>query len=601
MTLIFDIETNGLLRDTTKIHCLVIYDTEQNKLISCTDNDSKYPSIEFGLKLLMEADEIAGHNIIKFDLPAIQKLYPNFNIKGQIYDTLLVSKLAYPDIGEKDAPKMRKGIFPRALFGKYSLKAWGYRLNELKGTYCEEENCWDKWSSDMQTYCEQDVILTKKLFNLLKTKDIPPQVLQLEHRFARIISLQEQRGIQFNTQKAIELTGHLRQKQLDLEQKLREVFPDKVKKTIFIPKVNNKSRGYIKGVPFTKISIEPFKPSSRQQVAERLIEKYKWKPKVLTPSGQPKIDDEVLQNLPYEEAPLLAEYYIYVKLIGYLAEGKNAWLKCVKNGIIYGGVDTIGAVTRRCTHNSPNLAQTPNASAPYGKECRELFEARQGFYLIGCDAKALELRCLGHYMQDDDYIHEILNGDIHTKNQIAADLPTRDKAKTFIYGFLYGAGDEKVGQLIGKGAKEGKLIKQKFLANIPALGKLVNNVKYTIEKRGYLYSIDKNKLKIRESYKGLNTLFQSAGAIAMKQALCILFDWCVERGWCKDTFYLQPNNKIYFVLNIHDEYQAEVLPEIKEEYKELAVKAIQEAGKRLNFKCPLDGDVKEGHNWYETH
>ena len=432
MTLIFDIETNGLLRDTTKIHCLVIYDTEQNKLISCTDNDSKYPSIEFGLKLLMEVDEIAGHNIIKFDLPAIQKLYPNFNIKGQIYDTLLVSKLAYPDIGEKDAPKMRKGIFPRALFGKYSLKAWGYRLNELKGTYCEEENCWDKWSSDMQTYCEQDVILTKKLFNLLKTKDIPPQVLQLEHRFARIISLQEQRGIQFNTQKAIELTGHLRQKQLDLEQKLREVFPDKVKKTIFIPKVNNKSRGYIKGVPFTKVSIEPFKPSSRQQVAERLIEKYKWKPKVLTPSGQPKIDDEVLQNLPYEEAPLLAEYYIYVKLIGYLAEGKNAWLKCVKNGIIYGGVDTIGAVTRRCTHNSPNLAQTPNASAPYGKECRELFEAREGFKLIGCDAKALELRCLAHYMRDTDYTNEVLNGDIHTKNQLAAGLPTRNQAKTFI-------------------------------------------------------------------------------------------------------------------------------------------------------------------------
>lgn len=168
-------------------------------------------------------------------------------------------------------------------------------------------------------------------------------------------------------------------------------------------------------------------------------------------------------------------------------------------------------------------------------------------------------------------------------------------------GFLYGAGDEKVGQLINKGAKEGKAIKTKFLNSLPSLAKLVSNVKRTIEQRGFLYSVDKHRLKIREAYKGLNTLFQSAGAIAMKQALCILFDWCVERGWCTDTFYLNPNDSVYFVLNVHDEYQAEVKPEIVEEYKELAVKAIQEAGKQLNFQCPLDGDVKEGVNWYETH
>lgn len=601
MTLVFDIETNGLLRETTKIHSLVIYDTEKDELISCTDNDPNFKTIKYGLDLLQQAEEIAGHNIVKFDLPAIQKLYPDFKYSGNIYDTMLVSKLAYPDIGEKDAPRIRKGTFPKSLFKKHSLKAWGYRLGELKGTYCEEENAWDKWSLEMQTYCEQDVILTKKLFTLLKSKDIPAQVVSLEHRFSRIISLQEQRGITFNTAKAIDLAAVLKKKQLDMETELREIFPDKEVSTVFVPKANNKTRGYVKGVPFTKIQIIPFKPSSRKQVVERLQELYGWEPKVFTDAGQPKIDDEVLKSLPYKEAPILAEYYVYVKLLGYLTEGKNAWMKCVKDGIIYGGVDTIGAVTRRCTHHSPNLAQTPNAAAPYGKECRELFEARKGFKLIGCDAKALELRCLAHYMRDEEYTHEVLNGDIHTKNQLAAGLPTRNQAKTFIYGFLYGAGDEKVGQLISKGAKEGKEIKKKFLKNIPALGKLVDNVKRTIEKRGFLYSIDKHRLKIREAYKGLNTLFQSAGAIAMKQALCILFDWCQEKGWIKSDFYLQPNDSVYFVLNVHDEYQAEVKPEVVEEYKELAVKAIQEAGKQLNFQCPLDGDVKEGVNWYETH
>ena len=436
MTLIFDIETNGLLRETTKIHCLVIYDTKEDKLISCTDNDSKYPSIEFGLELLMEADEIAGHNIIKFDLPAIQKVYPEFRYKGEIYDTLLMSKLAYPDIGEKDAPRIYRGLFPKALYGRHSLKAWGYRLNELKGTYCEEENCWDKWTPDMQSYCEQDVILTKKLFNLLKSKNIPPQVLKLETRFNHIISLQEQRGVKFNKEKAIDLAVLLKKKQTELEKELREVFPDKIIKETFIPKVNNKKRGYIKGVPFIKERIEPFNPSSREQTAQRLKELYNWKPKVFSPTGKPKIDDEILKALPYKEAPLLAEYYMITKLLGYISEGKNAWLKCEKDGVIYGGVDTIGAVTRRCTHNNPNLAQTPNAHAPWGKECRELFEAREGFKLIGCDAKALELRCLAHYMRDKEYTKEVLEGDIHTKNQLAAGLPDRDKAKTFIYGFL---------------------------------------------------------------------------------------------------------------------------------------------------------------------
>lgn len=432
MALIFDLETNGLLRETTKIHSLVIYDTENDMLISCTDEDNDYFNIEYGLDLLEKADEIAGHNIIKFDLPVIQKLYPNWKPRGEIFDTLLASKLAYPDIGEKDAIRMRKGTFPKSLFKKHSLKAWGYRLNELKGTYCETEDCWSVWTRDMQTYCEQDVILTTKLFTLLKSKAIPSQVLALEHKFAKIISLQEQRGIQFNKEKAIDLASILKKKQLETETELRKIFPDKVIKTVFVPKVNNKTRGYIKGEPFTKVTIEPFKPSSRQQVVERLKELYNWKPKVFTDAGQPKIDDEVLKSLPYKEAPMLAEYYVLVKLLGYLTEGKNAWLKLEKNGVIYGGVDTIGAVTRRCTHNNPNLAQTPNAAAPYGKECRELFEAREGFKLIGCDAKALELRCLAHYMRDADYTNEVLNGDIHTKNQLAAGLPTRNQAKTFI-------------------------------------------------------------------------------------------------------------------------------------------------------------------------
>lgn len=602
MTLIFDCETNGLLAETTKIHSLVIYDTETADLISCT-NHKGYTSIEEGLKLLQEAEEISGHNIIKFDLPVLQKIYPWFSPKGKIYDTLVVAKLAYPDIGEKDAVKIRRKQFPKSLWGKYSLKAFGYRLGILKGTYGEQDNAWAEWSEQMQSYCEQDVMVTKALYQTLTKKDIPSGAIELENRFAHIISLQEQRGVKFNKDKAIELASQLKSKQYELETELRKVFPDKVIEKEFIPKVNNKTKGYIKGQPFIKRTIVPFKPSSRQQVAERLKDLYNWQPTEFTEKGQPKIDDEVLKALPYKEAPLLAEYFLVTKILGYITEGKNAWLKCERDGIVYGQVNTIGAVTRRCTHNNPNLAQTPSPHSPYGKECRSLFEAREGFDIVGCDAKALELRCLAHYMKDKDYTNEILNGDIHTKNQKAAELPTRDNAKTFIYGFLYGAGDAKVGSIIGKNAAVGKKIKAKFLKNLPSLGSLIKRVQNTIKKRGFLYSLDRSTLNIRAAYKGLNTLLQSAGAIAMKRALVILFDWCCERGWIKDRWYLNDGSedKIYFILNVHDEYQAEVKEEVKEEYKKLAVKAIQEAGKFYNFNCPLDGDVKEGKNWYDTH
>ena len=602
MALIFDIETNGLLDKTTKIHSLVIYDTEKDCLYSCTDHPYTYGepeayahTIQEGLNLLQEAEEISGHNIVKFDIPVIQKLYPSFQPKGKIFDTLLMSKLVYPDVGEKDDRRIIKGLFPSKLRGKYSLKAWGYRLGELKGDYNEQEDCWSKWSIDMQRYCEQDVMVTKKLFDLLKSKDISEEAVKLEHQFAQIIFKQEQRGVCFDKEKAIDLTAELVKEKLKLEEQLKKAFPNEIIEEEFIPKVNNKTKGYVKGQPFIKRTEIEFKPSSRQMIADRLIKKYGWKPKELSPTGLPKVDEEILKELDYEEAPLLVDYFLVTKTLGQLADGKNAWLKLVESdGAIHGRVDTIGAVTGRCTHNAPNLAQVPSARGFKGKECRSLFKARQGYKLVGTDASGLELRMLAHYMNDKDYTNEILHGDIHTANQRAAGLPTRDNAKTFIYGFLYGAGDAKIGSITGKGSAEGKRIKAKFLESLPQLARLTKGVKQRIAKRGYLKGIDGRILKVREQYKGLNVLLQSAGAIVMKKALCILADDIEAKGW-------KINDDVAFVLNVHDEYQAEVKEELVDKYKVMAVEAIKKAGEYFNMRCPLDGESKVGNNWYDTH
>lgn len=598
MSLIFDIETDGLLNTTQKLHCIAIYDTEKNTLKSYSNN-----TLRDGLLALSEANELIGHNIVKFDLPALQKIYPEFDTKQgcKIFDTLLVSKLVYPDIGELDDRNIRKGKFPKKLRGRYSLKAWGYRLGELKGEYCEQDGAWKQWSQEMEEYCKQDVMVTKKVYDLLKTKYLSEKSLEIEHKFAKIIGQQEQRGVCFDKEKAVELAANLVEEKAELERKLKLAFPNEIREETFIPKVNNRNKGYIKGQPFIKRYEIEFNPSSRQMLAKGLIKKYGWKPTKESPTGLPVIDEEVIESLTYPEAPLLQRYFLVTKTLGQLADGKNAWLKLEKNGVIYGGVDTIGAVTGRCTHNSPNLAQVPSGHSAFGKECRGLFKARKGYKLIGCDASGLELRCLAHYMNDGEYTHEILNGDIHTKNQLAAGLPTRDNAKTFIYGFLYGAGDAKIGSITGKGAKEGKKIKTKFLEALPNLRRLSEGVKSKIRTRGFLKGLDGRKLKVREQYKGLNVLLQSAGAIAMKKALCILYDDCVAKGWINDRWCLSNDNLVYFVLNIHDEYQAEVKPELVDEYKVMAVNAIRKAGEYFGFRCPLDGEAKEGLNWYETH
>lgn len=594
MTLVFDLETDGLVNETTKIHCLEIYDTETDSWYHCTDDSKDYMSISDGVDVLAQAQEIAGHNIVKFDIPVLEKLY-GFNFKSKVFDTCLMSKLVYPDVGEIDDRLIRKGIYPKKLRGKYSLKSWGYRLKEYKGEYCEQEDCWSKWTLDMQRYCQQDVVVTTKLFNLLKSKNISEEAIKLEHQFAKIIFKQEQRGVYFDKDKAIELAGHLTAEKLRLEDELHKAFPDEVVEETFIPKVNNTKRGYVKGQPFIKKTVIEFNPSSRQMIAQRLIKKYGWKPKELSPTGQPVINETVLEGLDFEEAPLLKEYFLVTKTLGQLAEGKNAWLKLVSpDGAIHGYVDTIGAVTGRCTHNSPNLAQVPAVGGFMGKECRELFRARDGYKLVGCDASGLELRCLAHYMNDPDYTHEILNGDIHTKNQQMAGLATRAEAKRFIYAFNYGGGDALIGSIVGGNSKTGKKVKEKFLENLPKLKQLITNVKNKIKTRGYLLGLDKRVLKVREQYKGLNVLLQSCGAIVMKKALCILCDDIEAKGW-------NINKDIAFVLNVHDEYQAEVRPELVEEYKVMAVEAIRKAGEYFNLKCPLDGEAKVGLSWFDTH
>ena len=607
----FDIETNGFLDKTTVIHCLVL--RELGVTYRYRGN-----TIETGLIHLMAANKmsdtkIVAHNAIKFDIPAIKKLYPWFHIEeDRVLDTLVMSRLILPDLSDVDKKLIAKKKLEPKLMKSHSLEAWGQRLGEYKGDYAEqwkkdwceiwgedsyEEGMeWAAWSQEMEDYCAQDVVVLEKLYNYLIKHEPSQQSLDLEHQVAWIIAEQERTGFKFNEAKAHELWYELLQRKLKLEDELRVTFNPWYEKVAEVtPKVQNKKLGTTAGVPYTKVDLKLFNPQSRDHIANRLIKIRGWKPTEFTDSGKPKVDETTIAKVEAPEAVLLTEYLLVSKRLGQLAEGDQAWLKQVKaDGRIHGSVITNGAVTGRATHNSPNIGQVPSCSAPYGHQCRDLFCVPEGKLLVGADLSGLELRCLAHYMGQFDggaYGKVLLEGDIHTANQQAAGLETRNQAKTFIYAFLYGAGAEKIGSIVGGTAKEGQLLKERFLAKTPALKKLVDGVKKFADKNKYLPGLDKRKLFVRSSHAALNTLLQSAGALIAKQALVEFRDLLLVNHY---------EDRAKLVAWVHDEVQVECDEAIADHVGKLAVEAFQLAGLHFNFRCPITGEYKIGKTWAET-
>lgn len=584
------------------MHCLHIYCTEKKKLYRF-DKDR----IAEGVKMLMNAKSICGHNIIKFDIPAIQKIYPMFKPKGEVIDTLIWAQLQYPNIYEGDMKRVANGQMPRKYTGKHSLAAYGYRLGILKGEFGETTD-WAEWSQEMSDYCAQDVMVTLALYEKLAKSGTSKQALELEFKVATIIGRQERFGFKFDEKKAIALYSKLSQRRAFLLDELQKTFPPWYKKDKeFTPKGNNRRFGYIAGAPMTKVKLVEFNPSSRFHIADRLKKLFGWIPKEFTKDGQPKVDEDVLSKLVWPEAKLMAEYFTVQKRIGQVAEGDQAWLSHVENGRIYGGVNSMGAVTRRMTHSNPNVAQVPSNKKPYGEECRDMFTVSTGSVLVGCDASGLELRVLAHYMGAFDggaYAEIVLSGDIHTANQKAALLPTRDAAKRFIYAFLYGAGAELLGILVSdegatysraKFRKIGSKVKKQFMAGLPALGSLINAVQGRVKAGESIRALDGQVLHCRSPHSALNLLLQSAGALVMKQALVILDEDLQSAGY-------RPGIDYEFVANIHDEFQIEVFnPNNADIVGRAACLAITKAGEHFNFRCRLDGAYNIGRSWKETH
>ncbi|QJD54672.1 putative DNA polymerase [Pseudomonas phage MR2] len=703
--LISDIETNGLYENVTRFHCATIQDYFTGQYVRYDESTFK----EYIKALEAEAAKpdgvIVGHNFIKYDIPVLDKLKrlyfgKRLNIpRKKVIDTLVLTRLVYSNIRDRDAGLMRSGILPGRFFGLHSLEAWGYRLGEMKGEYkddfkktlsdqgipYEDGMEWLECSQAMEDYCEQDVRVTSKL--LRKILDdrhyfqdgVPIEAIRMEHDAAWSLAQMERNGFPFDMDGAERLFAELAGLRQDMLVELIETFGSwwvaKGGTSQFLHPVTGKvldqyprvkypkvgdvftkagkldKRETMAGAPYTPIESVTFNPGSRAHIIKVLTDAG-WTPLELTDTGAAKVDDEQLALIQMEDPQkqrcieLIRKYLMIQKRLGMLAEGDNAWMKMVKDdGAIHGNINPNGAGTGRATHSFPNMGQVPSASSEYGPHCRALFGAihakkRKGWEKVrqvGVDASGLELRCLGHYgapFDEGQYAETVLNGDIHWVNGKAAGIikfDIRDKhnedhekargiAKTFIYAFLYGAGDALVGAFVGGGPKEGKALKKSFMENTPAISGLQGAIqdqliseqkwnqatkRFDIKwKRRWLKGLDGRQIHVRSPHSALNFLLQSSGAIICKKWVveverALMEDHGLYHGWYDDEG--NPGD-FCFMAWVHDELQiAARTPEIAELIARVSQEAIRTVGESFNFRCQLDTDFKIGDTWRDCH
>ena len=592
LRLAFDTEADGLLDDATRAHCIVIADL---------DNDQTFEygptQIAAALEHLTRADYLAGHNVCGYDLPLLHRLFswaPSCDCT--ILDTLVASRLILPHLSDLDDqaaamgdPKLGK------LRGRYNLEAWGARLGIPKvGAGIED---WSTWTPEMKARCIGDVAICKALFHFLKPDGYNQQALQLEHRVAEICDRITAAGVPFDLDEAEQLHRQWTARHAELAAQLSEQFPG------------------------TNLN-------SRSQIAA-LLEARGWVPEKRTEkTRQPVINDEVLETIParFPEFSGLAEYDLLRRRIAQLASGKEAWLRHIgDDGRIHGALIHIGTPHSRAKHLTPNIAQVPNPKkgAAHAAECRALFRHPGDWVFVCCDQANLQDRAFAHHIAEFDggaYGQAFLAGlDQHWQNAIALGLvpvgtervkesklhtALREGAKTFRYGYLFGAGVGRCGEILRETVRaaqqieptytastDGRRARDRFIAATPGLQRLRSKLEVLVVRQQWLPGLDGRCIPCRAQYTALNYALTSIEAIVCKRWLVNVYDELRAR------FHYGCNGDVVIPLWVHDEIACCCRPEIADEVGEILVRHAKEAGEHFKLQVPLAAEYKIGRSW----
>ena len=419
-----------------------------------------------------------------------------------------------------------------------------------------------------------------------------PEWVRLEHKVAQLLTEQELHGWYFDQHAAWKLASTLRKELEETCQLLRDRHPF-VAGSIFTPKRNNRTQGYVAGAESTRL--KETNPTSRDHISWILQTFHGWKPTQLTATGKPIIDEIVLKEIVASGGPSIALDFLkcldITKSLGMISEGTNAWLKLCTTASRIHHHCSVATNTHRCAHRKPNLGQTKS-----DPEFRKLFQASPGQIMVGADLSGIELRMLAHYLGrwSSEFGDTLITGDIHQVNADRVGV-SRRQIKTISYAFIYGAGNEKIGYSYdpllssANAKKKGKEIREAFVSAIDGLAELLEAIKEK-SKEGYIKSIDGRHIKVDSPHKALNYLLQSGAGVVAKRWLTINQNHIQELGLCASQLAF-----------IHDELQFECHPDHAQDLSASLVLSSAEAGEYYKLRVPITAEAKIGANWAEVH
>lgn len=627
MYVILDSEMNGL--KPTKVHVIVVKEKPANVIRIFTKEPFMYKGVHtetfdtFAQLSHTTYTKYSIHNGIHYDVPNIKKLIPDVNISwDKVFDTLVASRLANQE---------RQG--------GHSMANWGVYLGLNK----VEHDDWETLTEDMITRCIGDVELGDLIDQVVRTelKGFSKLSLDVEHEVCEICRRIEAHGFRLDYDKCTNLLSEVDGLKNKLHTDLALKYPR-------LPKLKREVEYKItaKGVlhsnttkplgehgntvtgPYSLIDWVEFNPGSRQQIAEQLM-RIGWKPQKYTeptknhPKGQPKVDEttllEAAESIP--EAKDIAQFL----MLGKRSSQISGWLELYNFDTkrVHGRIHHIGAKTHRASHADPNLAQVP--SVPHGSdgsvlrglegtfsyECRDVWTVPPGYSLVGVDASAIQLVILAHAMGNEEFAKAVAFGDkkqgtdVHSMNRNTLrnavtelmnggkwDNIDRDKAKTFIYAFLLGAGGAKVDQILTTVAI-GNKVKELFVKRTPGLGELQEALREACHFEGRIRNIDGRYFPCDNPHFALAYVLQGYEQAIMKMAMIKLQRWIDETGI-----------DAHIVAWVHDEFQIEVrnINDLPKLVSDMTVKFIEEVGKELQLKCHLTGEGKyKGVTWASSH
>ena len=590
-----DIETDGI-ENCKHIWCCVCRDVDTNELTIFREGDS-----ENAREYFKNYQKIIGHNFISFDAYWLHTLWGVHIPVDNIIDTLVLSRLA--DSSRKS----------------HSLRDWGLRL----GVYKDYNEDWSKWSQEMEEYCIQDVNVNLAVYKQLQQdlKGYTRESIYIEQCSQAILALQHRKGFKLNRTLAESVKAEIDNRYFEIITKLKELMPPReIKK--YSPKlwavrrnkdgtINSVSQRIIDsgmveptGLPdvYKRYSIEwkEFSIDSPSEIVERL--KGYWKPYIMTPAGQPKVCEENLDTLT-EEAP---EEFKLIKECKVLKSRstliQSYFDACDSNDRVHGDVLSIGTATHRMAHRNPNTGNIPSKGL-YGKVCREMYTVDEGRLLVGCDASNIQLRGLCHYMKDEALRYNILHKDMHYYFSTLYGLNPADKeydesnedmvagrkkGKTCTFAIIMGAGEARIGRLLGS-SKKGKEAFDNLKKNCKGWTKFKQELEYRAS-IGYFIGLDGRKVPLKNAHFAMSTYLQAYEAVCMKWAMIEAHKRIKEAGL--DAFQ---------VAVVHDEMQWDCAAKDAEAVGIILRQCIRDAGEHFKSFCPLEGEYKIGITWLDTH